>query len=97
MIADETAASIIRVPCPGWAHQIGEECLICDEENDGTISVVITEVEQEALACAARGRPVDTTLAPRLRRLDLLHDVAGYTIPTENGFALLGSAALRSN
>ena len=95
--ANDDSSSTIRVPCPGTAHRFGEECVICDEEQDGSISVVVTEIELGALSCAAQGQHVDGTLTPRLRRFGLLHDVAGYTVPTEEGFVLLRSLALRSN
>lgn len=99
LVADEdgTQPSVVRVQCPGRAHGTDEPCLICDEDDDGTISVLVTELELEALACAAQGRAVDTSLAPRLRLLDLLHTVAGYTVPTERGFALLASRALSAS
>jgi hypothetical protein len=87
----------LRVPCPGKAHLTGDECLICDEDNDGTISVIVTEGELDALGCAAQGRPVDSFMSPRLHALGLLHDVAGIPIPTERGYALLGGPLLRPN
>jgi hypothetical protein len=86
----ETPTCVLRVPCPGKAHVTGEECMICDEENDGTISVVVTELELEALGCAAQGRSVDLRLSPRLLALGLLHEVAGIVAPTEKGYVLLG-------
>jgi|GEM_PF-4619977 len=91
------AASVIRVPCPGCAHKTGEECLICDSENDGTISVVITELERDALDRAAHGLPVDVRVSPRLERLGLLHEAAGCTLPTESGYAILGDARTRAS
>jgi len=89
---DVTASSTIRVPCPGRAHARGEPCLICDEDKDGTISVIVTEVELSALAGAAQGRRVDVSLEPRLRALGLLEDVAGCWLPTPRGYALLGGS-----
>jgi hypothetical protein len=88
---------VLRVPCPGKAHLTGDECLICDEDNDGTISIIVTEGELEALGCAAQGRPVDVHLSPRLFALGLLCEVDGVTIPTEKGYALLGGPLLRPN
>lgn len=88
---------VLRVPCPGKAHHTGEECLICDEDNDGTISIIVTDGELEALGCAAQGRPVDVYLSPRLYALDLLRDVEGVCIPTEKAYALLGGPLLRPN
>ncbi len=92
--ADEDS-STIRVPCPGRAHRSDEPCVICDEEENGSISVRVTELEIATLVCAAQGQAADRRLAPRLRRLGLLHDVAGYTVPTEEGFAILGASTLR--
>jgi hypothetical protein len=88
---------VVRVPCPGKAHLTGDECLICDEDNDGTISIIVTEGELAALGCAAQGRPVDAHLSPRLFAIGLLRDVEGVVIPTEKGYALLGGPLLRSN
>jgi hypothetical protein len=87
---ESTPSSTIRVPCPGWAHVCGESCLICDEDDDGTIVVIVTGLEVDALGAAARGLTVDTNLEPRLRKLDLLHDISGFMRPTEKGYALLG-------
>ena len=87
---ESTPSSTIRVPCPGWAHVCGEPCLICDEDDDGTIPVIVTGLEVDALGAAARGHSVATYLEPRLRKLDLLHDVAGFSRPTKKGYALLG-------
>ena len=97
LTAFDDAASTIRVPCPGQAHRTDEACVICDEEQNGSISVRVTEIEVGVLTCAAQGRYLDRTLAPRLHRLGLLHEVAGYTVPTEEGFALLGAVAFRSS
>lgn len=88
-VPDDTASATIRVACPGKAHETGEECLICDEDNDGTISVIVTELELAALAAVAQGRHLDRSLEPRLRLLRLVHDVAGCCLPTERGYALL--------
>lgn len=88
---------VLRVPCPGKAHLTGDECLICDEDNDGTISIIVTEGELEALGCAAQGRTLDMHLWPRLFALGLLREVEGVTIPTEKGYALLGGPLLRPN
>ena len=96
--ADENAIPcVLRVPCPGKAHLTGEECLICDEESDGTISIIVTDGELEAIGCAAQGRPIDAFLSPRLYSLGLLCDVEGVCIPTEKGYALLGGPLLRPN
>jgi len=94
---DPDTSAIVRVPCPGKAHRTGEECLVCDEDSDGLITVVITEIELNALGCAAQGRPVDPAFGPRLRALGLLHDLAGCPAPTEQGYALLGGPLLRAN
>ena len=91
------ASSIIRVPCPGRAHQHGGECLICDAENDGTISVVLTQLEHEALLRASQGLAVDSRLSPRLVRFGLLETVAGCMLPTERGYALLGDPRVRAS
>ena len=88
---------VLRVPCPGKAHLLGEECMVCDEDNDGTISVVVTEPELDALGCAAQGRTVDVRLSPRLLSLGLMREVAGIMAPTERGYALLGGPLLRPN
>lgn len=88
---------VLRVPCPGKAHLTGEECLICDEDTNGTISIIVTEGELEAIGCAAQGRPVPANLSPRLHALGLVHEVAGITAPTERGYALLGGPLLRPN
>src|SRR3954452_23457519 len=93
----ENVASTIRVRCPGRAHDRGEACIICDEGAEGSISVVVTDLELVALRAAAQGRLVEPGLTPRLRVLGLLHEVAGYTVPTEEGFALLGTFALCRN
>jgi hypothetical protein len=93
----ELVPCVLRVPCPGKAHLTGEECMICDEDNDGTISIIVTDGELEALGCAAQGRPIDAHLAPRLHALGLLREVEGVTIPTEKGYALLGGPLLRPN
>ena len=95
-VPDHTASATIRVPCPGKAHETGEECLICDEDNDGTISVIVTEIEIDALGAVAHGRQLDMTLEPRLRHLGLVCDVAGCCLPTKKGYALLG-VSHRSN
>ena len=71
--------------------------MICDEDNDGTISIIVTDGELDALGSAAQGRPVDRLLSPRLYALGLLRDVEGVTIPTEKGYALLGGPMLRPN
>lgn len=94
---EEVVPCVLRVPCPGKAHLTGDECLICDEDNDGTISINITEGELDALACAAQGRPVDVRLSPRLFAFGLLREVEGVSIPTERGYALLGGPRLRPN
>jgi len=96
-VEEDVIPCVLRVPCPGRAHLTGEECLICDEDNDGTISIIVTEGELDALGCAAQGRPIDVYLAPRLYALGLMRDVEGVTIPTEKGYALLGGPLLRPN
>lgn len=102
--AYDATASVIRVPCPGCAHKSehdhgdhAEPCLVCDEEHDGTISVVITELERDALDRAAHGLPVDVRVSPRLEKLGLLHEAAGCTLPTETGYALLGDPRDRAS
>lgn len=97
--AYDASASVIRVPCPGCAHRRSHDelCLVCDEETDGTISVVITELERAALDRAAHGLPVDIRLSPRLEKLGLLHEAAGCTLPTESGYALLGDPRVRAS
>jgi hypothetical protein len=95
---DENAIPcVLRVPCPGKAHRTGEECLVCDEDTDGWISIIVTGGELDALGCASLGRPVDVILSPRLYALGLLHDVAGVAIPTASGYALLGGPLLPPN
>lgn len=91
------APFVLRVPCPGKAHLTGEECLICDEGDEGTIAILLTQCEVEAIGYAAQGRPVPARLSPRLHALGLLHDVAGLTAPTERGYSLLGGPLLRPN
>jgi hypothetical protein len=71
--------------------------MICDEDNDGTISIIVTDGELEALGCAAQGRAVDARLSPRLLSLGLLRELEGVTVPTEKGYALLGGPLLRPN
>ena len=93
----DVAPCVLRVPCPGRAHLTGDECLICDEDNDGTISIIVTKGELDALGAAAQGRPVDLYLSPRLFTLGLLREVEGVSIPTERGYALLGGPPLRPN
>ena len=84
----------LRVRCSGTAHLTGEECLICDEDNDGTIFIIVTDGELEPLGCAPQGGPMDGYLAPRLHALGLLREVGGVTVPTEKGYALLGGPLL---
>jgi len=94
-VAVADGSAVLHIPCPGKAHKTGEECLICDEDAEGVISVVITKVELDVLGCAAQGRPVDFSFLPRLHALGLLHDIAGCPVPTVRGYALLGGPLLR--
>ena len=95
--ASETTPRVLRVPCPGEAHRSGATCLVCDEEDDGTISIVVTDIELAALECAAHGQPFMAALSRRLYALGLLHDVAGLPVPTERGRLLLGGVHLVPN
>lgn len=83
----------VSVRCPGAAHVHGgidgDACVICDAEHDGTVEVLITHVEREALCCAARRRPFEPWLAPRLVKLGLLERVDGRLVPTAAGFGLV--------
>jgi hypothetical protein len=81
----------VNVRCPGTAHSHSESdaCLICDAERDGTVEVLITHVERDALCCAARGRPFDRWLAPRLIKLGLLERVNGRLAVTSAGLSLV--------
>lgn len=83
----------VNVRCPGAAHTHAgaDACVICDAERDGTVEVLVTHVERDALACAARGRPFDRWLAPRLVKLGLLVRAGGKLVPTAAGHALLAS------
>jgi hypothetical protein len=93
----EPTPRVLRVPCPGEAHRSGNTCLICDEEDDGMISIIVTELELGALECAAHGRPFLETLSARLHALGLLREVAGIPVPTEEGYLLLGGLHLIPN
>lgn len=79
----------VNVRCPGRAHSHGDACVICDAEQDGTVEVLITHVERDALCCAARGRPFDRWLAPRLIKLGLLQRVNGRLSVTPTGLSLV--------
>jgi hypothetical protein len=95
--ASETSPRVLRVPCPGEAHRSGNACLICDEDDDGTISIILTELELTALDCAAHGRAFAETSSVRLHALGLLHYIAGIPVPTTEGYALLGGTYLLPN
>jgi hypothetical protein len=79
----------VNVRCPGTAHTHGDACVICDAERDGTIEVLVTHVERDALCCAARGRPFDRWLAPRLIKLGLLERTNGRLAVTRAGLSLV--------
>jgi hypothetical protein len=79
----------VNVRCPGTAHNHGDDCVICDAERDGTVEVLITHVERDALCCVARGKPFDRWLAPRLIKLRLLERVNGKLSVTRAGLALV--------
>lgn len=79
----------VNVRCPGTAHSQGDACVICDAERDGTVEVLLTHVERDALCCAARGRPFDRWLAPRLIKLGLLQRVNGRLSVTTAGLSLV--------
>lgn len=83
----------VNVRCPGAAHTHGDAqgdpCVICDAENDGTVEVLVTHVERDALTCAARGRPFDRWLAPRLIKLGLLERRDGRLSPTAAGLSVV--------
>lgn len=93
----ERSPCTLRVPCPGSAHRTGEVCLICDEDSDGTITVVVTEPEIDALGRSAHGYAVDLALLPRLFLLGLLSELGGIVTPTAQGCALLRTAGACSN
>ena len=63
--------------------------MICDAERDGTVEVLLTYVERDALCCAARGRAFDRWLAPRLIKLGLLRRDNGRLAVTTAGLALV--------
>lgn len=80
----------VNVRCPGTAHAHGDDdCVICDADRDGTVEVLLTHVERDALCCASRGRPFDRWLAPRLIKLGLLQRVNGRLAVTKAGLSLL--------
>jgi hypothetical protein len=79
----------VNIRCPGAAHTHGEACVICDAEHDGTVEVLVTHVERDALCSAARGRPFDRWLAPRLIKVGLLERKDGRLVPTAAGLALV--------
>lgn len=79
----------VNVRCPGTAHVHGEACVICDAERDGTVEVLLTHVERDALCCAARGRPFDRWLAPRLLKLGLLERKSGTLVVTHAGLSVV--------
>lgn len=79
----------VNVRCPGTAHAHGDACVICDAERDGTVEVLLTHVERDALCCAARGRTFDRWLAPRLLKLGLLQRRDGRLVVTATGLALV--------
>lgn len=79
----------VNVRCPGTAHNHGDACVICDAERDGTVEVLLTHVERDALCCAARGRAFDRWLAPRLIKLGLLQRVNGRLTVTTAGLSLV--------
>lgn len=81
----------VNVRCPGAAHVHGDACVICDAETDGTVEVLVTHIERDALCCAARGRPFDRWLAPRLIKIGLLERVDGRLALTAAGRALIAS------
>jgi hypothetical protein len=86
-----TRTTAVSVRCPGTAHAHGdaEECVICDAERDGTVEVLITFVERDALCCAVRGLAFDRWLAPRLIKLGLLERVSGKLVVTRAGLLLV--------
>lgn len=84
----------LDVRCPGVAHAAGGACPICDVERDGTVEVLLTHVERDAICCAERGRPFDAWLAPRLLKLGLLRRVGARFAPTDVGLALLAAHAV---
>lgn len=86
-----TRTTAVNVRCPGAAHttHVGDACAICDAERDGTVEVLITHVERDALCCAARGKPFDRWLAPRLIKLGLLERVNGRLAVTQKGRTLV--------
>ena len=79
----------VNVRCPGTAHAHGDACVICDAEHDGTVEVLLTHVERDALCCASLGRPFDRWLAPRLLKLGLLERVDGRLNVTRAGLSLV--------
>ena len=91
--AEEAIAQTISldVRCPGVAHAAGGACPICDAERDGTVEVLLTHVERDAICCAKRGRPFDPWLAPRLLKLGLLKRTGALFAPTDVGLALLAA------
>lgn len=84
---------LIEIDCPGVAHALGEACVICDEERDGTIDVYLTYVERDALCGVALGKRVDANFLPRLARLGLVEAVGDRVVPTRKGLAIVDREA----
>ena len=87
----------LDVQCPGVAHSrrgsTSDRCVICDAARDGTIEVLITDIERDALRCIARGRESAPYLLRRLVRLGLAEFVRGALALTPRGRALLARCA----
>lgn len=83
----------VRVPCPGIAHKTEETCLICDAETNGSIDVLFSTLDCEALSRSAHGLLIDANLALRLSRLGLVETVEMTYIPTQRGYEVLGDLA----
>jgi hypothetical protein len=91
-LIEGSRTTAVNVRCPGRAHAAHSElepCLICDAETDGTVEVLLTHVERDALACVERGRPFDRWLAPRLVKIGLLERRNGKLVLTEAGRVLV--------
>jgi hypothetical protein len=86
----DSRTTALSVRCPGPAHvHGGDPCVICDAERDGTVEVLLTHVERDALCCVARGRAFDGWLLPRLIKLGLLQRENDHVTITAAGRSLV--------
>ncbi len=88
----------VRIACPGHAHAThGACCLVCDLEDHGFITALLTPPEVEALIRLARGIPVESCISWRLLKLRLVGEVAGVKFPTRSGYEAIASENLSGN